>query len=773
MAVTGSPSRGARRGSRHRLFELLVAAIGVGTIIGLVALWPGDVDAPWAEGLAADTERAEVTSVTYEACPPPQTGQCGEAEVGLETGPEAGDTVTLPVGGGTLEPELEPGDEIRVARTEPAPVEPPASGESPAPNRGEPEGPTAGTGLDLPAQGDPTYTLTDFERRAPILWLALGFAALVIAFGRLRGALSLLGLGISLAVILAFIVPAILDGSPPLVVAVIGSLAVMLATVSLAHGWGPKSLAAMLGTAVSLGLVAGLALAFTNLTHLTGLSSEEATLLLQGGADVSLEGLLLAGVVVAARRRPCAGVRPALRSGAARGARPRVGHGEHPRACLRRRLAARIADPQLGRDRADRRGQHRADRQGGGGHVGRLDRTDRRGARNDGARGAAGQRPSHGVAWIYTLIPMAPSPRRESGRVSGFARARPGAHAEGRPRRSTAGRSSPRSRRRRTGSRSRSRAGPRARSRSPGPSASWRSGDASFRGGPRLRPLPARARLDPVQESPVGAEGRLRGRDQRVGVRGPGALLDQLADLGRVTVVALLVDGEVLGPGAVLDPVERGQPMPLDARDLRLAALDRVQLGERGQEAVRRGPLPHALRGLGRGRGTGAAADGIDEAVPEPHVGGLLVGVVAQLGAVGSLGGSGRAHRGDSLDRVTVLARVSGGPVPAQLTGRPPLIERMLEDVPAAATLLDAVPDVAAHARSPRVVLLDGPVGREHTEPDRGSVCDPRPPCAPTPPTSPFPRCRRASGGSARRHPRSSASPRPARCSSTSSTSSS
>ena len=300
MAVTGSPSRGARRGSRHRLFELLVAAIGVGTIIGLVALWPGDVDAPLAEGLAADTERAEVTSVTYEACPPPQTGQCGEAEVGLETGPEAGDTVTLPVGGGTLEPELEPGDEIRVARTEPAPVEPPASGESSAPNRGEPAGPTAGTELDLAAQGDPTYTLTDFERRAPILWLALGFAALVIAFGRLRGALSLLGLGISLAVILAFIVPAILDGSPPLVVAVIGSLAVMLATVSLAHGWGPKSLAAMLGTAVSLGLVAGLALAFTNLTHLTGLSSEEATLLLQGGADVSLEGLLLAGVVIAA-----------------------------------------------------------------------------------------------------------------------------------------------------------------------------------------------------------------------------------------------------------------------------------------------------------------------------------------------------------------------------------------------------------------------------------------------------------------------------------------
>src|SRR5919106_962857 len=279
MAATGNPSRGARRGSTRRLFELLVVAIAVCTIVGLIALWPGDVDAPVSEGLAADTERAEVTSVTYEACPPPQVGQCGEAEISLETGPDEGDGSTLVVGGTGVEPELVPGDEIRVARSESAGSEPPGA---------------------QPQAAPPAYTLADFERRAHMLWLALAFAALVIAFGRLRGALSLVGLAISLVVILVFVVPAILDGTAPLAVALIGSLAVMLATVTLAHGWGPKSLAAMLGTAVSLVLVAVLALAFTNLAHLTGFSSEEATLLLQGGADVSLEGLLLAGIVIAA-----------------------------------------------------------------------------------------------------------------------------------------------------------------------------------------------------------------------------------------------------------------------------------------------------------------------------------------------------------------------------------------------------------------------------------------------------------------------------------------
>ena len=70
----------------------------------------------------------------------------------------------------------------------------------------------------------------------------------------------------------------------------------MLLTISLAHGLGPKSLAAMLGTTLSLVLVALLALVFTELTHLTGLASEESALLQLGDVDVSFKGLLLAGM---------------------------------------------------------------------------------------------------------------------------------------------------------------------------------------------------------------------------------------------------------------------------------------------------------------------------------------------------------------------------------------------------------------------------------------------------------------------------------------------
>jgi uncharacterized membrane protein len=108
------------------------------------------------------------------------------------------------------------------------------------------------------------------------------------------------GLAASLAVVIFFVVPAILDGRPPLAVALAGGVAVMLVTIALAHGLGAKSIAAALGTAFSLALTVGLALLFTNLTHLTGFSSEEAVLLNATGAGVSFKGLVLAGMVIAA-----------------------------------------------------------------------------------------------------------------------------------------------------------------------------------------------------------------------------------------------------------------------------------------------------------------------------------------------------------------------------------------------------------------------------------------------------------------------------------------
>ena len=262
--------RGPEAPGALRLAAGIVVVIALAVAVGLIAMWPGEVEPALSEGLTAPTERAEVEAVETAPCPPPQPGSCTEATARLESGPDEGREITLPLGGTGIAPELEGGDQVRVTAT-------------PAPEGRE-----------------TIYNLTDFERRSPMLFLAVAFAALVIVFGRLRGALSLLGLGISLALIVLFVVPAILDGSSPLLVALVGSLAVMLVTIALAHGLGPKSIAAMLGTALSLALVALLAEAAIELTHLTGLSSEEATLLNLNVAEVSAEGLLVAGMVIGA-----------------------------------------------------------------------------------------------------------------------------------------------------------------------------------------------------------------------------------------------------------------------------------------------------------------------------------------------------------------------------------------------------------------------------------------------------------------------------------------
>jgi uncharacterized membrane protein len=253
----------------------MAALLAVATLAGLVILWPGEVDTQIAQGLAVDSERGEVVRVEESLCAGFAEQRCQIATVRLDSGPEKGSRVQIQLGGGGLDPDVDPGDEVRVTEA----PEPPPGAE-----------PVAGTG----------YSLYDFERRSPMLILAGLFVLVVLLFGRLRGALSLAGLAASLALVLVFVVPAILDGKPPLGVAVVGSLAIALVTIPLAHGRGPKSVSALLGTAASLLLTAGLAVLFTELTHLTGLSSEEAIFLQLGQADVSLEGLLLAGMVIGA-----------------------------------------------------------------------------------------------------------------------------------------------------------------------------------------------------------------------------------------------------------------------------------------------------------------------------------------------------------------------------------------------------------------------------------------------------------------------------------------
>jgi hypothetical protein len=172
-----------------RRFTIGAAALAIATAIAMVALWPGHVQSRVAEGFATDSARAGVTSVREGFCAGLTSQTCQFVRATIRSGRETRKHITIQLDATGIDPDVDPGDKIRVAKTPELP-------------RGAPA--VTGTG----------YTLFDFERRGPLLVLAELFALVVVVFARLRGAMSLAGLGVSLVIVLLCVVPAILDGSP-------------------------------------------------------------------------------------------------------------------------------------------------------------------------------------------------------------------------------------------------------------------------------------------------------------------------------------------------------------------------------------------------------------------------------------------------------------------------------------------------------------------------------------------------------------------------------
>jgi uncharacterized membrane protein len=94
----------------------------------------------------------------------------------------------------------------------------------------------------------PFYNIRDLERTRPMLVLVAVFMLAVVAFGRWHGVRSLIGLALSFAVIVGFVVPAILRRRSPVADALVGAMAIMLVSLYLSHGMGRKTTAAVVGT---------------------------------------------------------------------------------------------------------------------------------------------------------------------------------------------------------------------------------------------------------------------------------------------------------------------------------------------------------------------------------------------------------------------------------------------------------------------------------------------------------------------------------------------
>ncbi|MEU8826162.1 YibE/F family protein [Streptomyces sp. NPDC048636] len=142
------------------------------------------------------------------------------------------------------------------------------------------------------------YSVSDVDRSMPMALLAGLFALAVVAVGRLRGVFALVALAISFGVLTLFILPAILQGSNPLVVAVIGGSAIMLIALYMCHGLTARTSVAVLGTLVSLLLIGVLGSVFIGWASLTGNTDDQTGLVHGLYPDIEIRGLLLAGVII-------------------------------------------------------------------------------------------------------------------------------------------------------------------------------------------------------------------------------------------------------------------------------------------------------------------------------------------------------------------------------------------------------------------------------------------------------------------------------------------
>jgi uncharacterized membrane protein len=250
----------ATRPGPARWLTLLVAVAGAVTVLGLVAFWPrGDAPDLGVDAAGRDVE-ATVVAVDGEV-----------VTVRLTSGPDGGDEVDVRVvdGDTVVAPDLSAGDRI-VLHDAPT-----------APERSR-------------------YSFAGYQRTEPLLWVAGAFVVLALVVARWQGLRALAGLVAGLAVLAAFLVPALLHDQPAVPVVLAGAAAVAFLCLYLAHGVNLPTTVAVAGTLVGLALTCALALGVATLAQVSGLGGQDVGGLRITAAALDLRGLLVAGIVVGA-----------------------------------------------------------------------------------------------------------------------------------------------------------------------------------------------------------------------------------------------------------------------------------------------------------------------------------------------------------------------------------------------------------------------------------------------------------------------------------------
>ncbi|WP_280297705.1 YibE/F family protein [Nocardia neocaledoniensis] len=266
----------------------LLSVIGAVVLIATVLLWPGaqQVDIPLpmqtATGGAVQTEAGTVVLQEIGPCGSSSLGRvftdqpaaprnaaytCQRSVIRIDSGPDKGSKTLFEIAPGPGQPDLRAGDEIRIVRA------------------------TDPSGITM-------YAFEDYSRGLPLLLIVLAFVVVICVVARWRGFRALLGLLFAFAVVVMFLLPALLDGKPAIPVALVSGALILYVVLYLAHGLNLRTSSALLGTLASMLMAAFLSWLTLEVTNLTGLSEEQNTNVATYLEHVSITGLLLAGFII-------------------------------------------------------------------------------------------------------------------------------------------------------------------------------------------------------------------------------------------------------------------------------------------------------------------------------------------------------------------------------------------------------------------------------------------------------------------------------------------
>lgn len=266
------------------LLAAVLLPLIISTTIGLIVLWPsGDLPSTGVVSLDAEYPEARVVEAEAVRC-------AGTTEVRLPSGeiPESVACVLV---------------RAEITTTEAAgrvvEVHAPATLRL----RDVPVGTRIVLTRYIATESEPElYVWYDFARTLPLGVLAIAFAVVVITVAGLRGLRALIGLILAFGVIAAFVLPALLEGQDPLAVGLVGSAAIMLVVLYMAHGFSRRTTTALLGTFAGLGITALLGVVAAETAHLSGITTEDdyRLAMLTGSLDADgLRGIFIAGVILA------------------------------------------------------------------------------------------------------------------------------------------------------------------------------------------------------------------------------------------------------------------------------------------------------------------------------------------------------------------------------------------------------------------------------------------------------------------------------------------